>query len=120
MGDVSGRGEGKKRADAIVKGDYLYPRSEREPQGNVRLQRVEEVFVRVTVVLGVRVADRQEPAAYADLSGRGTEPPGRVGAVHQRHDSSKPKNRPRWLRAASCQQPWRVGTHCCKYSVPQA
>jgi hypothetical protein len=50
--DVEG---GKKRADAIRVGDKLWSRNEFDPDGPLALKAVEEVFVRVSPVLHLRV-----------------------------------------------------------------
>jgi hypothetical protein len=51
--DVEG---GKKRADAIRVGDLLWSRSEFDPDGELTLKEVEEVFVLETAVLNLHVA----------------------------------------------------------------
>ena len=47
---------GKKRADEVKVGDKLWSRSEFDPNGPLMLKEVEERFVRVTLVLNLRVA----------------------------------------------------------------
>jgi hypothetical protein len=51
--DVAG---GKKRADAIQVGDRLWSRSEFDPEGELALKEVEEVFVRVAPIVNLHVA----------------------------------------------------------------
>ncbi|MHB1426910.1 MAG: polymorphic toxin-type HINT domain-containing protein [Gemmataceae bacterium] len=47
---------GKKRADEIHAGDKVWSRNEFDPDGPLALKEVQEVFVRVSLVLNVRVA----------------------------------------------------------------
>jgi hypothetical protein len=85
--------EGKRRADSIRVGDLLWARPEHDPDGELALKAVEEVFVRVAPILNVHVAGQILRTTFEHpfyVEGQGWTPAGqlRIGDRVRARDGS--------------------------------